>query len=84
MEKVTNAIATLFDILELSGVKITFSKNCRSGLLPKDTCQCWRCRQERGEPVTEESEQIAARAAVEADLKFKEKMRNLYAPFRSS
>lgn len=43
-----------------AGVKITFSRNCSSGILPPgERCECWRCRRERGEPLDIEIEQIA-------------------------
>ena len=35
------------------GVKFTFSKDCRSGIVGKENCQCWRCKKERGEPADE-------------------------------
>lgn len=34
------------------GVKITFSKHCKSGIVGRDKCPCWRCKRERGEPPT--------------------------------
>lgn len=56
---------------EIFNVPFTFSANCRKGVLPDmeagRQCQCRRCRQERGEPVTEESERIAKEQAMEAD-----------------
>lgn len=43
-----------------AGVKITFSRNCSSGILPTgERCECWRCRRERGEPLDVEIEQLA-------------------------
>lgn len=54
------------------GVKITFSKNCRSGLV--DRCECWRCRKGRGEEVTEETESVAEANAAVVDKLFKESM----------
>lgn len=47
--------------------RITFSRNCRSGLLREgEVCNCRRCRQERNEPVTAESEAQAARESGKA------------------
>jgi hypothetical protein len=56
-------------------LKITFSKHCRSGLLPAGTCQCWRCRKSRGEEATEETELIAEAEAAVADASFKSQMK---------
>lgn len=50
---------------EIFNVPFTFSINCRSGCLER--CECWRCRKERGEPVTEESEELARLQADEVD-----------------
>ena len=47
-------------------VGFTFSVNCRSGYLG-NKCQCWRCRKERGEEATKETEEIAAEQARECD-----------------
>lgn len=58
------------------GVKVTFSKNCRSGLLA--VCQCWRCRKSRNEPVTEESEKLAAEQAEIADVVERERRRKWF------
>lgn len=70
---------TLCGILAESGARLTFSINCRSGLLPSGTCQCWRCKGERGEEATAESEVVAALRAVEADARFRVQMRDLIA-----
>lgn len=50
----------------LEGVTFTFSKNCCSGLLPPNTCNCWRCRKKRGLDVTEETEAQAERESQQA------------------
>lgn len=34
----------LGEILEEIGATMTFSINCISGLVGRDTCRCWRCR----------------------------------------
>ena len=31
-------------ILSECGAKISFSATCRSGLVGREICQCWRCR----------------------------------------
>ena len=49
----------------LENMPITFSKDCRSGRLFR--CECWRCRGERGEAVTEESQRLAAKLAAAID-----------------
>ena len=51
----------------LKGCNVTFSQYCRSGLLER--CECWRCRESRGEPVTSESNTLAERQSREADTK---------------
>lgn len=51
----------------LLDVPFTFSLHCRSGVLPR--CECWRCRGERGEPVTDETNRLAAEQAAQADRK---------------
>jgi len=52
---------------------ITFSKNCVSGLV--DHCECWRCRESRGEIVTEETEAQAAQVASRERKKLDNLMR---------
>lgn len=64
----------LFRLLEESGAKVTFSVNCRSGIIGS-RCQCWRCRKERGQEVTPETEALAARMAVDADRDFDAQLR---------
>lgn len=54
----------------LDNLPVTFSAHCRSGLLPPGTCQCWRCKGERGEVVTQESRAEAARTAARVDAEF--------------
>jgi len=56
------------DLDKIFDVPFTFSKNCRSGLLEK--CGCWRCRQSRGEEVSEKTEKQAATEAKKADVDF--------------
>ncbi len=53
----------------LDGAKFTFSRNCSSGLIGNDKCECWRCKQERGETPTRASEAFARRQAVEEHRK---------------
>jgi hypothetical protein len=43
--------------LDENNMKISFSKNCCSGLVEK--CECWRCRNDRGEEVNEQTEALA-------------------------
>ncbi len=47
----------LKELLGAASVKFTFSVNCISGLV--GDCGCWRCRKERGEVVTLETEKAA-------------------------
>lgn len=65
----------LIEMLQKSGAKVTFSKNCASGLLGGNRCNCWRCRKTRGEPVTEETEALAANESAEAQQKQREEIR---------
>ena len=37
-------LADLLALLDDSDLNPTFSANCRSGLISRDLCQCWRCR----------------------------------------
>lgn len=59
----------LDDILASNQVKITFSRNCHSGIASMvaqgHQCGCWRCRESRGEPWDDVTEaQAAADSAV--------------------
>ena len=49
----------------LTGAKVTFSRNCCSGLVG-EKCQCWRCREHRQEPVTPDTEAEAERISKAA------------------
>lgn len=40
----SEATRQLCEILAEIGAKVTFSANCISGLVGRDTCRCWRCR----------------------------------------
>lgn len=40
----SDLIQDLCDLLDACGAKVTFSANCRSGIIGRDKCQCWRCR----------------------------------------
>lgn len=58
---------------------ISFSKNCCTGLLEKDErCECWRCRKERNEPVTENSEKLAEQISKKAKERNDSKIRELF------
>ncbi len=61
------------------GVKLTFSKNCHSGIAsaisPDHKCGCWRCRTKRGEPWNEETESQAEKDSVKAQKLFRESLR---------
>jgi hypothetical protein len=69
--KEEDPLAALVDILKtLKGVRMTFSANCCTGIIyllgPDARCECWRCRQKRGEDVTEETEAIARKLSRQA------------------
>lgn len=66
-ERDSRLIAESKELEKIFDVPFTFSQWCRSGLLPEGTCQCWRCRQGRGEPVSEETNRIAKEQAQAAD-----------------
>ena len=63
-------------IIEGTGIKITFSINCHSGIAsmlgPDHKCGCWRCREERGEPHDEETEAQAAADSKRAQAAMRE------------
>lgn len=40
----SDASERLAEILEEIGAEVTFSMNCISGLVGRETCRCWRCR----------------------------------------
>lgn len=65
-------LAALADHVEQGG-KVTFSRNCRTGLLQEgEVCNCWRCRKERGEEVTDETEARAERESNESRARERE------------
>ena len=76
------------DILPfLANQPVTFSAHCRSGLtdyLPEGKCNCWRCRKSRGEPVSNETNALAAAQAQIADVKWRERMQEWCAKMRGS
>jgi hypothetical protein len=77
--KLKKSSCELFDAIFKGEVKITFSKYCCSGIIHvlgnNKQCQCHRCRQARGEEVTEESEQISKVESEEATRIFREQQR---------
>ena len=60
-------------LLKDANVEVTFSINCCSGLLKR--CECWRCRKERGEEVTAETETLAAQQSEVARRENSERQR---------
>lgn len=69
----TNPIKALVDLLEESGLRMTFSRWCISGLV--GDCGCSRCRNKRGEPVTEETEREAEARSILETKAFYERTR---------
>lgn len=60
----------------ITGVRITFSRNCYRGIVSAgEQCECWRCRKSRGQPLDSEIEQIAARRSEAKRLEFREIIR---------
>ena len=70
----SDAWKTLCALLKESGAVVTFSANCCSGIVgvlgKHRRCQCWRCRKERGQTVTEKSEIRAAALSKKAQKAF--------------
>ena len=69
----------LCEEMERAGAKVTFSRNCCSGIvgLLKDgsVCQCWRCRKGRGEGYSAETELIAEALSRRAQRVMRETVR---------
>lgn len=53
----------------MNNLRVTFSKNCRTGWLAR--CECWRCREARHEPHDATTEALAEKQTVEADRRFR-------------
>lgn len=67
---------------EALDIPFTFSPNCHVGILSSanlDRCECGRCRLQRGEPVTDETEALAAANAKKARAGYDEWMRGFLA-----
>lgn len=62
--------------LDSLNVRYTFSQHCHSGIAnfvePGHVCGCQRCRKERGEEWTEETEAQAAKDSALASKRFRE------------
>jgi hypothetical protein len=60
----------LCEQLQSAGAKITFSRNCCSGIVSAlgdgSVCQCWRCRDKRGQPADDSTEAAAAELSKRA------------------
>jgi hypothetical protein len=59
-----------------TGIRLTFSINCHSGisslLEPGHQCGCWRCREGRGQPWDEATEEQAAKDSRRAQQAMRE------------
>jgi hypothetical protein len=70
---------TLARLLEESGAKVTFSKNCCSGIVsllgPAAICQCWRCRESRGQTWNDSTEASAAEISARAQMAMRDRVR---------
>jgi hypothetical protein len=59
--------------------RMTFSKNCCSGIVhvlgEGIVCECWRCREKRGEEHNEVTESFAFTISHQAQKKFREQIR---------
>lgn len=53
------------DYSVLDGIKVTFSKNCCSGIVSiiGKQCECWRCRAERKLPADEKLAEAVCKEA---------------------
>ena len=56
-----DSIGELAALLEQAGVTVTFSQWCRSGIVGRELCVCWRCRG-LGGPGDTSFEEMAARS----------------------
>ena len=73
-EELPDPIKRLAEAIEKKGSKISFSKNCISGFVGRDKCQCWRCRGDRDEEVTKESEALAKQNRKKHDQRMMRKV----------
>lgn len=62
-------IAELCELLEEAGAKVTLSIWCRSGIVGREACICWRCRGEEGPSDDESEAEAAARRIDREDLR---------------
>ena len=71
--RLADPVAELCRLLKEGNAQVTFSLWCRSGLVPKylERCECHRCRRDRGEPVTDETNALAQAQAKAADVKYR-------------
>jgi hypothetical protein len=67
----------LCDLLRESGAVVTFSRHCCSGIvhLIGKRCECWRCREARGEEC---DEALAAAVSAEAQVVMREWVRRQF------
>ena len=71
-------LTALWKLLNVNGLPFSFSVWCRSGFVGREKCGCWRCRQERGEEVTAETELQAQEEAKRLDDDYAEQMRAFF------
>lgn len=76
-ESLDDLLLELDALLASSNLRVTFSQWCSSGTLGRDRCQCWRCRERRGEEWSEETEMVAERESKEEKRKLEESTRAL-------
>lgn len=77
-----NPLGELGKLLRESGAVVTFSQHCCSGIvhLIGKRCECWRCRDGRGEP---HDEALAAAVSAEAQAAMREHVRKQLAGLES-
>ena len=69
-----SAFQQLLKLCDVSNVRVTFSKNCISGIV--SDCGCRRCRRSRGEEPTNETEQAAEQRSRFETARFREQQRD--------
>jgi hypothetical protein len=78
----SNPLQELSEILRDANVRVSFSKNCCSGIVAMladgSECECWRCRKERGQPHDEHTEAIAASLSKRSQEAMRESVRRAF------
>ena len=70
--EMSDALKQLAELLEGSGLKVTFSRWCISGLVPD--CACWRCLKDRGIDSSDETERAAEERSKRESAAFRKRV----------